>query len=129
VSEPLGTQPLLSEPEPFHKRHRRWLIGWGIAAAFVLFVGIANLGAGDTQGSPETETPADDRAPYAEVACEDFTREAGMQADDGETSNITESTPGDIYTVQMYDDNVRVGTCVVQSTGPEEWTLVKISGH
>jgi hypothetical protein len=35
---------------------------------------------------------------------------------------------GNVYTVQMYDDDVRVGTCVVRATGAEEWTLVKISG-
>jgi hypothetical protein len=63
------------------------------------------------------------------VACEGFARDAGVRADDGETSNVTpNSVIGDIYTVQMYEDDVRVGTCVVQATGPEEWTLVKISG-
>ena len=127
MSEPLGTHPL--PLEPFHQRHRRWLIGWGIAAVFFLFVGCMNLVAGDTAGSGDNETPAEERAPYAEVACEGFTREAGIRADDGETSNITQnSATGDIYTVQMYDDDVRVGTCVVRASGPDEWTLVKISG-
>jgi hypothetical protein len=46
MREPLGTRPVISEP--FHVRHRRWLIGWGIAAVFFVFVGIANIGAGDS---------------------------------------------------------------------------------
>jgi hypothetical protein len=78
--------------------------------------------------APGNTTP-EDRSPYAEVACEDFTREAGIRTDDGTTSLITpNSATGDIYTVQMYDDGVRVGTCVVQASGSDAWTLVKISG-
>jgi hypothetical protein len=122
--------PFLSQPsslEPFHKRHRRWLIGWGSAAAlFVAFM----LNASNETGSQSDpgESTLEDRAPYAEVACEDFTREAGIRTDDGETSNITRSAMGNVYTVQMYEDDIRVGTCVVQATGTEEWTLVRISG-
>jgi hypothetical protein len=59
MSEPLGVRPVMSEP--FHKRHRRWLIGWSIAAVFLVFVGIANIGAGDTEGTSSSngETQAD----------------------------------------------------------------------
>ncbi len=58
MREPLGTRPAISEP--FHVRHRRWVIGWGIAAVFFVFVGIANIGAGDTGGtSSNDETSAD----------------------------------------------------------------------
>ena len=119
MRDPLDIRPVSSEP--FHVKHRRWLIGWGITLGFFILVVLSLSNSG--------ETSTEDRAPYAEVACEDFTREAGIRTDDGETSNITPNTAiGDIYTVQMYDDDVRVGTCVVQATGAEEWTLVRISG-
>ena len=127
VLEPLGTRPVISEP--FHVKHRRWLIGMGLTLGFFIFVGLANLSSGGDSAPQNEDTSTEDRAPYAEVACESFTREAGIRTDDGETGNITpNSAIGDIYTVQMYDDGVRVGTCVVQATGAEEWTLVKISG-
>ena len=126
MRDPLDIRPVISEP--FHVKHRRWLIGWGITLGFFVLVVLSLSSSGDSPPLND-ETPAEDRAPYAEVACEDFTREAGIRTDDGETSNITpNSAIGDIYTVQMYDDDVRVGTCVVQATGAEEWTLVKISG-
>jgi hypothetical protein len=127
MRDPLGLRPVISEP--FHVKHRQWLIAWGVTLGIVILVALSNLSSsGDSAPQNEEETSSD-RAPYAEVACEDFTREAGIRTDDGETSNITPNGAiGDIYTVQMYDDDVRVGTCVVQATGAEEWTLVKISG-
>jgi hypothetical protein len=124
MRDPLDIRPVNSEP--FHVRHRRWLIGWGLVAA--LFLAVVVNASNDAGSEPEPGETIEDRAPYAEVACESFTREAGIRTDDGETSNITRSGGGNVYTVQMYDDDVRVGTCVVQATGAEEWTLVKISG-
>ena len=99
---------LAGEPrEPFHKRHRDWLIGWGLGiTAVILF--LARPGDSPSESQPDRPTTSDDRAPYAEVACEGFTRDAGSRTDDGETSLVTPNlADGDIYTVQMYENDVR----------------------
>ena len=115
--------------EPFHQRHRGLLIVGALLAIIFVTTTIARPSNDAGGESDPGTTTTEDRAPYAEVACEGFTRDAGIRTDDGETSLITPNlATGDIYTVQMYEEGVRVGTCVVQVTGPEEWTLVKISG-
>jgi hypothetical protein len=53
-------RPVLSEP-PFHVRHRRWLIGWGLTAA--LFLAFVVNAANDTGGSStgSSGTSVDDK--------------------------------------------------------------------
>ena len=102
---------------------KRWLIAIGGMAVLTAIVI-----AGQVRDTSNPQDTPEDRAPYAEVACEDFAHEAGMRTDDGETGNISSrNIIGVIYTVRMYDGDVRVGTCMVQATGPEEWTLVELA--
>lgn len=96
----------------------RWRGAVAIGTVLMLWLLIGETGDDGEPGQDEPE----DRSPYAEVACEDFTRDAGIPIDDGEISNVT----ADIYTVQLYRDDARIGTCIVKATGPEEWTLIDI---
>jgi hypothetical protein len=79
VSEPLGTQPLPSEPEPFHKRHRRWLVGWGMVV--VLFLAVVVNPTNDTGSSNGTGTSDNDKyeqtwpESYSSTTCREWHRE------------------------------------------------------
>jgi hypothetical protein len=67
---------------------RRWAIAAVSAVAITVAVGIVS-NINDTAPTVEPTIGPSDRAPYAEVACEGFAHDAGMAADDGETSLIT----------------------------------------
>jgi hypothetical protein len=59
VSKPPGTQPLPSEPEPFHQQHRQWLIGWAVVV--VLFLAVVVNATNNPGSSDLTGTSTDDK--------------------------------------------------------------------
>ena len=86
MSEPLDTGPVV---EPFHKRHRRWLIGWGTLAVLFVLIGTVKLLVDETDNSrgnsSSTGTSADDKyeqtwpKSYSSTTCQEWIAE--MTAD------------------------------------------------